>query len=99
MTLGGRRILRRDGRLSLEDGTLAGADLSLPQAIAVLVQEVGVAPEVALRMATSDPARLIGWDDRAGHLLPGRRADMVHLAADWSLQQVWHSGMPLLAEG
>ena len=30
--LGGRRVLRRDGRLTLEDGTLAGADLTLGQA-------------------------------------------------------------------
>ena len=37
-TLGGRRILRRDGRLTLEDGTLAGADIDFPGAIRVLVR-------------------------------------------------------------
>jgi N-acetylglucosamine-6-phosphate deacetylase len=93
--LGGRRILRRDGRLSLEDGTLAGADLSLPQAIGVMVREVGAAPEVALRMATSAPAQLIGRGASLGHLAPGRAADMVHLGPDWSLRQVWRGGEPL----
>ena len=36
-TLNGRRILRRDGRLTLEDGTLAGADIDFAGAIRVLV--------------------------------------------------------------
>ena len=39
--LNGRRILRRDGRLTLEDGTLAGADIDFPGALRVLVREVG----------------------------------------------------------
>jgi N-acetylglucosamine-6-phosphate deacetylase len=34
-TLNGRRILRDCGRLTLADGTLAGADLTLPQAAAI----------------------------------------------------------------
>ena len=37
--LDGRRILRRDGRLTLADGTLAGADIDFPGAIRVLVRE------------------------------------------------------------
>jgi N-acetylglucosamine-6-phosphate deacetylase len=92
--LGGRRILRRDGRLTLEDGTLAGADLSLPQAVAVMIRQVGLAPEAALAMASSVPAALIGAADR-GVLHPGGRADFVHLGPDWTLRGVWRDGMPL----
>lgn len=92
ITLGGRRILRRDGRLTLADGTLAGADLTLPRAVGVLVTQAAIAPEVALRMATSDPAALIGRGASIGHLLPGRLADMVHLGPDWSLKSVWRAG-------
>ena len=94
--LGERRILRRDGRLTLEDGTLAGADLSLPQAVRVLIRQVGVSPRQALAMATSVPARVIGADRHAGYLTPGRAADMVHLDDDWQLTQVWKAGQPLL---
>ena len=57
--LGGRRIERRDGRLTLADGTLAGADLDLTTAIGVLVNKVGIAPEIALQAATTVPAALI----------------------------------------
>ena len=92
--LGGRRILRDQGRLTLEDGTLAGADLSLPQALRVMVKTVGLGPEQALAMATSVPARLIGA--QAGRLVPGGAADFIHLDDDWQLRQVWRRGVPLL---
>jgi N-acetylglucosamine-6-phosphate deacetylase len=58
--LNGRVIRRENGRLTLEDGTLAGADLDLTTAIGVLVNEVGVSLEAALAAATSVPAELIG---------------------------------------
>ncbi len=94
--LGGRRILRRDGRLTLEDGTLAGADLSLPQAVGYLVRSVGIPPKRALAMASSIPAAVIGATVRAGTLRPGAPADFVHLDRDWQLRQVWRGGIPLL---
>lgn len=85
--LGARRVLRHKGRLTLEDGTLAGADISLPQSIAYLTG-LGVAPERALAMASRIPADVIG--ERAhGRLTPGARADMVHLAPDLALRGVW----------
>ena len=89
--LGGRRILRAGGRLTLEDGTLAGADLTLPQAVGVLVDQAGIAPERALAMASRIPARVISRPD-LGHLTPGTVADMVHLGPDWSLSAVWQGG-------
>ena len=89
MELNGRQVLRRDGRLTLADGTLAGADLTLPQAIATLVTQVGIAPERALAMATSEPARLIGLQASHGALLPGRKTEMVRLGPDFQLIEHW----------
>jgi N-acetylglucosamine-6-phosphate deacetylase len=94
-TLGGRRILRRDGRLTLQDGTLAGADLTLPQAVKVMVTKVDTPRDVALAMATSRPAACLGRGDQLGHLIPGRVADMVHLGPDWSLRGVWRQGQKI----
>lgn len=94
-TLAGRRILRRDGRLTLEDGTLAGADLTLPQAIGQMITQVGTPPEVAFAMATARPAACLRRTD-IGHLRPGARADFVHLAPDFTLRGVWQSGVRLL---
>ncbi len=58
--LGGRSIQRRDGILTLADGTLAGADLDLTTALRIMVGKVGVGTEAALQAATSLPAELIG---------------------------------------
>ncbi len=62
--LEGREIRREAGRLTLQDGTLAGgADLNLTQALRVLVNDVGIALDKALAAATTiPPARLIGQD-------------------------------------
>lgn len=90
--LGGRRILRHDGRLTLEDGTLAGADLTLPQAIRVLIERVGISPERALAMASAIPAGLLHLGESRGHLAAGRRADFVHLDAKWQLAGLCMAG-------
>lgn len=92
MLLNGRRVLRRDGRLTLEDGTLAGADLTLTQAIGHLVHQVGIAPERALAMASRIPAEVIGQAHRHGTIAPGRRAEMVLLRPDFSLSGYWSGG-------
>jgi N-acetylglucosamine-6-phosphate deacetylase len=94
-TLNGRRILRRDGSLRLEDGTLAGADLALPKAVAVMVG-LGTPVETALAMASSRPAACLRRGGDLGHLVPGRSADFVHLRADLTLQGVWRAGQRVL---
>lgn len=88
--LNGRRILRRDGRLTLADGTLAGADIDFAGALRVLVGQVGVPLAAALRMATAGPAGVIGAE--AGRLVPGGAADLVHLDGDLVLRGVWRWG-------
>ncbi|MDG1155073.1 MAG: N-acetylglucosamine-6-phosphate deacetylase, partial [Paracoccaceae bacterium] len=40
--LNGRKILRKNGQLTLENGTLAGADLDLASAVRFMVHEVGI---------------------------------------------------------
>lgn len=57
--LNGRTIRRHEGILTLADGTLAGADLDLTNAIRILVQQVGIPLEAALQAATTIPASLI----------------------------------------
>lgn len=91
LRLNGRQVIRRDGRLTLADGTLAGADLTMPRAIQVLVEQARCLPARALAMATSIPADLIGAG-QAGRLCPGAQADLVLLSEDWSLAKVMQAG-------
>ena len=95
MTLGGRLIRRENGRLTLEDGTLAGADLRLDMAVEFMIRQARLTPARALAMATSTPAALIGQAGRYGHLLAGRRADFIHIDKNWQLNKIWWSGTPL----
>ena len=90
--INGRRVCRRDGRLTLPDGTLAGADLEMAGALRLLVNGLGLAPEEALAMATSRPAGVAGLSRHHGFLHPGARADFVHLDDKLKLRAVWRSG-------
>jgi N-acetylglucosamine-6-phosphate deacetylase len=90
--LNGRRIRRGNGRLTLDDGTLAGADLDMARALRVL-RDLGLPLDRALRMATLGPARVLGLADRRGRLIAGRRADMVHLSVGLELTAVWQGGV------
>ena len=74
--LEGRRITRTDGRLTLEDGTLAGADLDLTSAIHNLVTQLGVPLQEALAAATTYPGSLIGLSGAQ----PLRLASMIRIS-------------------
>lgn len=89
--LNGRRIERRNSRLALADGTLAGADLDLSTAIRNLA-DIGVPLDEALAMATSIPARLAGAGAGIGHIEARQSADFIHLDERLMLRQVWRKG-------
>ncbi|MCB1334976.1 MAG: N-acetylglucosamine-6-phosphate deacetylase [Roseivivax sp.] len=93
-TLNGRVIRRADGRLTLADGTLAGADLALDRAVRVCVA-AGMTPADALARASAIPARVVGLADRLGRLAPGRRADFLWLDEGLALRGTWRGGARL----
>lgn len=93
-TLNGRPIHRAAGRLTLADGTLAGADITLPQSVAHLAG-LGTDPARALAMASRIPADLIGARDR-GRIIPGARGDLILLDDAFTLRKVWIGGKPIL---
>ncbi|WP_204115313.1 N-acetylglucosamine-6-phosphate deacetylase [Shimia biformata] len=78
-TLNGREITRKDGRLTLADGTLAGADLDLTRALNVLVGQCGIDLGAALKAATTVPAELIGLYADAD---PLAQANMIRISGD-----------------
>ncbi len=80
--LNGRYVFRRSGRLTLGDGTLAGADIDMAASIRFLESRVGIPFETALRMASRFPAEAMGIADRKGILAAGADADFVELDGD-----------------
>jgi N-acetylglucosamine-6-phosphate deacetylase len=90
--LQGRKIFRRDGRLVTADGTLAGADLCLAEAVRRAVRLMGVTLAQALMMASSAPAAFLGVDDRLGHIAPGFTADLLLLDENLVVLGTWLAG-------
>ncbi|MBT8418500.1 MAG: N-acetylglucosamine-6-phosphate deacetylase [Silicimonas sp.] len=80
--LEGRTITRRDGRLTLDDGTLAGADLDLTTAVRTLVTDVGVDLPEALAAATRRPATLIGRGGEARIGVGAHLSGMICISKD-----------------
>jgi N-acetylglucosamine-6-phosphate deacetylase len=92
--LNGRKVTRRDGVLRLEDGTLAGSDLTMEAAVRLAVANLDVSLEEALRMASLYPATFLGLEDR-GRIAAGFRADLVHLDDRMAVQAVWIGGVQM----
>ncbi len=88
----GRRIRRIGRKLVDESGTLAGAAITMRDAVAYVATALGLPLADALTMATLTPARLLGLDDRIGRLAPGLRADLVHLTDALDVAGVWTGG-------
>ncbi len=82
----------RDGAPRLADGTLAGSALTMDAAIRVC-RDAGVELSAAVAAASTNPARLLGLDDR-GLVEVGRRADLVALTPANEIEQVWVAGEP-----
>ncbi len=90
--LQGRRMKRVGMKLVDENGTLAGAAISMADAVRYCVKDLGRPLAEALTMATLTPARLLGVDSRIGRLAPGFAADLVHLTDALEVAGVWAGG-------
>ena len=88
ITLSGDRLARRDG-------TLAGAHLTMAEAVARAVRLCAIPLGDALRMATATPARHAGAA-RVGSIAPGLRADLVALDPALRVAAVWQGGIRIV---
>jgi len=91
--LQGRTIRLANGRLTTEDGTLAGAHLDMASAVRNSVRLARLPLEQALRAASLTPARFLGLDSERGMLIPGSRADLVALTDELTVITTWVDGI------
>jgi len=92
-TLNGRIITRRDGALRTADGTLAGADLDMIDAVNFMVDRIGLELDEALRMASLYPAQAMGMASSHGHLLQDASLSFVHLSDARKVRATWIDGV------
>lgn len=96
-TLNGRTIRRENGRLTLEDGTLAGADLDMISAIRFMHEKIGYDLGEAIRMASLYPAESVKQDHRLGRLAKGYAANAVQLTDTLDVSGTWIDGKKVFA--
>jgi N-acetylglucosamine-6-phosphate deacetylase len=90
--LQGRKIHLKNGKLQLDDNTLAGSNLTMDEAVRYCVERLGVALEDALRMASLNPAAFLRRDHKLGRIKPGYLASLVHLSDDLHVLETWIDG-------
>ena len=73
----GKTIIKKDYRIYIKGGTLAGSVAPLNFDVYNLARSTSCSLEEAVKMATWNPAVLIGVNDRKGDLKPGKDADLV----------------------
>jgi N-acetylglucosamine-6-phosphate deacetylase len=74
----GETITVRDGRTSNERGSIAGSVISMRDAVRT-VSSLGLAEADTARVASLNPARLLGVDSDCGSIETGKRADLTAL--------------------
>jgi N-acetylglucosamine-6-phosphate deacetylase len=72
-----QKILMKDRRAYLPDGTLAGSTLTMNQAVKSMVQQVDVPLTDAVRMASLNGAKVLGLEHQKGIIAVGKDADLV----------------------
>lgn len=90
--LQGRKAMVHDGRLQLADGTLAGCNITMRDAVRYCVEELGLALEQALAMASLNPARFLGLEARYGRIKAGYQASLVQLDEGLAVLRTWVDG-------
>lgn len=97
-SLGGLSVVVKDGVARLkEDGALAGSTLTMINAFRFAIRQAGATVAEASRMASGNPARVIGVDNVTGSLAVGKQADVLLLDADLNLKQLWIKGISKLS--
>jgi len=77
----GETISVRNGRTSNSHGSIAGSVITLLDAVKMM-RSLGVSDVDVARMASSNPARVLGIDNECGSIEEGKRADLVAIDAN-----------------
>jgi len=95
--LQGRVIRVADGRCVYEDGTLAGAHLTMAQGVAHIVQQVGAGSVRASHMASTAPAEFLGLASTHGQIAVGMNADLAWLDSKFQPVRTFIGGEALVS--
>jgi len=78
----GRTVTVADGHTTLADGTIAGSTATMDQCVRNVHRQVGVPLAEAVKMASYNPARVMGLASRIGSLAVGKDANLAVIDED-----------------
>jgi len=81
---------------SRHPGVLAGSGLTLDLAVRNAVRLAGVELHQAVRMASANPAQVLGLEKTKGRVQEGYDADLALLKEDLTVRQTWIAARPML---
>src|SRR5579883_2286796 len=90
--LGGQQVNVRNGKATLDDGTLAGSTLRMPEAIRNMTQFTQCLIDEAITMASKNPARVLKLAERKGDIMIGKDADVVVINPDFKVMLTMRAG-------
>ena len=96
--LQGRPITLHRNRLTGPDGTLAGAHLTMIEAVRNAVSLLEISLVDALIMASRTPAAFLGLESELGRIASGYRADLVAFNPDFEVVGTWINGAGSMSE-
>ncbi|MFD0868860.1 N-acetylglucosamine-6-phosphate deacetylase [Paenibacillus residui] len=92
ITEAGHSLTVEAGIVRLPTGSLAGSTLTMNIAVKNAIGQLGLKPYEAARLASLNPARILGLNQRKGSLAPGKDADLVVLNERFEVQRVMSLG-------
>lgn len=97
-TLLGQQVTIQNGKSLLPNGTLAGSTATLDACVRNMVKLAGVPFANAVRMASYNPAGVIGVDDHIGSLAPGKKANIAVFDKNLNVKMTFINGSPVYEE-
>lgn len=94
--LGGQEVFVQAGEARLAGGALAGSTLTMNRAVGYMVRSVGLSIGQAVQMASLNPARVLGMDDRHGRLESGFTASVTVIDRDFNVAATFVEGERVL---
>lgn len=91
-TLGEYQVEMKQGVVTTDSGSLAGSTLALLDGVKNIQRWLNLPFEQAWLMASFTPAKSLGIQDQLGTLEVGKRASMVAIGSDFSIEKTWVNG-------
>jgi N-acetylglucosamine-6-phosphate deacetylase len=85
--LGDQHVIVTENGARLKNGALAGSIIMMAEAVRNMINEVGIDPVKVLKMATLNPAKVLGVENYLGRIAEGYDADMNILDWDFNVER------------